>query len=927
MKSGALKAVLLCVLLLSAAVAANAQIGDCCLRVDYGSHHPPNHEWTFDPAHPDRPNLMMHFRVCLPENCPLPAIISGFKLQATGTGDDANDIAAIRILVDQNCDGKPDGLFYEHTGGFDTDDGSLEICWPNNPVPLERGQCVCFMIQYVLKPDAKCDGTFQFRLEEILGGSICQPLPQCSDERLVSAVKRVRCPDECCLKVERGPNFPPDHSWQCTPGTAIEPNLMAEFRICNPCETTRIINGLRLKAGGSGNDATGIQKVLVWVDLDCDGKPEMVNALAGAYAADNGDLILCRPDGPLVRIPPNRCVCIRIYYLMDCNAPPGDYWFDLTNILSGPNCQPICAEELPIRSAIKKVDQGECCLVAEPGPKMPEDHVFQCQPGENQLNFMQQVRLCNPCPYPVAVSGVVLKAWGSGNDVTGIQEVVVQVDKDCDGDPDGPVITGKYTQDNGFLSLCTAAAPVIVLEPGQCICINVYYRMKCPDPVPGTYALEMVRVLGANCEPLCVEDLPIRSARKIIEPRPCCLEVKPGPNNPPSHSWGPGLPRRNTMFQFEVCNPCDDRAQIRCVTLNAFGTGNDATDILDIRVYVDRDCDGKVGPGDTFFGNGKYPADNGSVTICTNNPVDLGVDQCVCFLVEYIMSPRTKPGSTYGMVLAGIDAANVAGAQFCIEGIPLTSNIKRRCWRVGEVKLAPLGSRICLLRSVVTAVFEDRIYVQDAYRSSNSQNPDNGMEVPGFGAGIAVLRSPDVPMQPQVGQLVQIQGQVDVKNCEVVIVPEESILIGLLLPAVQNARMNNRSTGGGAFGNQPGVVDASDYALWQRHFSQQTNNVGMLVHTWGEVTIVGDYDGDGVFDSFYINDGSDLMDGRLDEFGFPTRGVLVLMPEGMNPPPEGAYVGATGIMRAVEHQGACIRALQMRSLLDLDVHSGLPEAQ
>ena len=102
----------------------------------------------------------------------------------------------------------------------------------------------------------------------------------------------------------------------------------------------------------------------------------------------------------------------------------------------------------------------------------------------------------------------------------------------------------------------------------------------------------------------------------------------------------------------------------------------------------------------------------------------------------------------------------------------------------------------------------------------------------------------------------------------------------------------NRSTGGGRFGEQPGLCD--DVMSSPRKWSYGLNNVGSLVRTFGKVTSV-----EAALSLFWINDGSDLKDGTLSSAGPANTGICVLLPPlGIAPTP-GSFVSVTGELLAV----------------------------
>ncbi|MCC6484264.1 MAG: hypothetical protein IT209_05395 [Armatimonadetes bacterium] len=889
--------------------ATKTVVRPCCLEVSKGPKSPPDHNFICTPNNPL--NFMGQVRICNP--CPTPQPVYGLSLQAFGSGNDLAGISSVIVAVDRNCDGVIDGP--SASGIYSADNGTASICLPTAPLyVLQPGECICLNVYYRMKCPNVPPGTYGFAVTGILGSN-CKPV--CAGPLPIrSSIKTVTT---CCLTAVKGDHNPPDHTFQCSADGLNAPNFMQEVRVCNPCPTTQCVYGLRLHAGGTGNDATGIQKVLISLDYNCDGKPDAVNIASGQYGADNGLLVICSPTGgPLFCLQPGQCVCIRVDYIMTCPVVPGTYYFDLIS-LGGPGCDvPLCVETLPIRSAVKTIETTPCCLEVGLNGQVP-DHDFVCPPGgDPALNLMQKVRICNPCPDVKFISGVMLKAFGTGNDQSGISAVVLQIDRNCDGQPETPPITltGAYSSDNGIARLCSPNG-VIALKPGECVCFNFYYMMKCPNP-GGTYGFVLTDILGPNCEPICANTLPLTSAIKIVSPEPCCLDIRPGPNNPPNHKWWPGLPKRNRMFQFQICNPCPQDVRLGCIQLQACGSGNDKKDIALIRVIADTNCNGVADFGEPVFGTGTYPSDNGTAVICPSSsfilpPGTAANPSCMCFLVEYIMKLPGTINGTYCMTLTQVSAVNMAtGADVCKTGLPLQSNTKKRCLNIGHVKFLPVGTVVCLPNKVITAAFPDRFYISELYRGGSDVDPDTPGVPPDRSAGIAVLGP--VQAGPMGGMEVDVEGVVDVVGCEVVVVPTSIAYDGEA--SVLPLGMNNKTTGGETEGNQSAVIDS----FFDVFYAVGLNNVGSLVRTWGTVTGI-----DPVANAVWIDDGSNLKDGTHSASGELNRGVKVdLSMSGIAAAqiPVGAYLHVTGIMSTDTNMGVCIRKLIPRGRTDVKIEAG-----
>ena len=166
-------------------------------------------------------------------------------------------------------------------------------------------------------------------------------------------------PPPCCLQASYGAAQPADHMFTCVQGNDPPPNLMQHVKICNPCPTDKLIYGMKLQAGGTGN-LSSIGQIQVFLDANCDGFADSAMPILTGNYDMFGIATLCSTTGPVYVLPAAgvagpSCVCFLIKYRMICPAAPGTYFFDLVNIL-GPNCQPICTDNLPLRSAVKMID-------------------------------------------------------------------------------------------------------------------------------------------------------------------------------------------------------------------------------------------------------------------------------------------------------------------------------------------------------------------------------------------------------------------------------------------------------------------------------------------------------------------------------------------------------------------------------------------
>lgn len=363
------------------------------------------------------------------------------------------------------------------------------------------------------------------------------------------------------------------------------------------------------------------------------------------------------------------------------------------------------------------------------------------------------------------------------------------------------------------------------------------------------------------------------------------------------HFWYPRVGNRpNEMLSILVGADATEAVQWSSLTLQASGTGNDATDISAVQVYRDVNNNGQVDAGDVLIGSGMYPVDNGTLTIVIGPaPVVIPAGQQISVLVAYLMNPipLTPPLRDYRFTATGATGIGVmSGASVPVQGLPLTSARKVRApgpHKIGAAKLLnPLGSQVLLEDKVVTANYFNQfgiLYVSEPDRAAGI-----GVIPPADATGMGSLA---------VGSRISILGTTTyfgAENTEVLLDADLILQTGLSAQPLLPLRMNNRATAGGRFGHQPAVVDQADLTGAGGHIvSQQTNNVGSLIRTWGTVTGV-----DTGQNLIWMDDGSRLLDGGMLPGGARSRGIAVLLPSGYSPMPSvGTFLQVTGTIWAI----------------------------
>ena len=360
------------------------------------------------------------------------------------------------------------------------------------------------------------------------------------------------------------------------------------------------------------------------------------------------------------------------------------------------------------------------------------------------------------------------------------------------------------------------------------------------------------------------------------------------------HFWWPSSDPDNEMISIIVgADPTED-IMWNTILLQASGSGNDAADISAVNVWLDNDNDAKVSPADTLIGTGTYPTDNGIAAISLSSPQLILAGTSVNVVISYTMSAAASLGSTYQFDVSGAKGmGQISGLPVgvIISPSPLLSARKivgLPPITIGEAKKLPVGTQFMLLDKEITADFLPPtwpspwtwFYIEEPTRAS----------------GIGVIGGLTGPLN--IGDKVSLTGIATLVNSAELMISPIDILVTSGTPSVMPVGMNNKWTGGGAFGEQPGVIDNA----WTSPTtpSYGLNSVGKLIRTWGTVTGYGGItlDGTNMVDVFWMDDGSALADGYLTTAGAQSLGIAVVTPNGIPASPTG-YWGVTGIMRTI----------------------------
>ncbi|MBP5093605.1 MAG: hypothetical protein J6332_06100, partial [Abditibacteriota bacterium] len=202
----------------------------------------------------------------------------------------------------------------------------------------------------------------------------------------------------------------------------------------------------------------------------------------------------------------------------------------------------------------------------------------------------------------------------------------------------------------------------------------------------------------------------------------------------------------------------------------------------------------------------------------------------------------------------------------------LTKNVFE-CASVSDVKQCAPSADVTISGKIVTAVFDEFIYIEEPDRT----------------AGIRVYTTD----KPAVGAVVTVTGNLLTGN--EVSIYADSLTVDSAGEPLKPLAMHNPRLGGNGYGSQFAVG-----------IGEGLNNIGLLVKSWGRVTYVGD-------GFFYMDDGTKLFDGSFEGI----TGVRV--ESASSDVTVGDYVSVTGISSCIGTSGefgiySCVLATEITKI-------------
>jgi hypothetical protein len=153
---------------------------------------------------------------------------------------------------------------------------------------------------------------------------------------------------------------------------------------------------------------------------------------------------------------------------------------------------------------------------------------------------------------------------------------------------------------------------------------------------------------------------------------PGSLEIRSGMNSPTNQTVVPGT-SQVPMVQLILRTGSVEGVNITSADFTASGTGNDASEVVSVRLVRDNNGDGAYDAGDTLLGSGTYVADDGSVSFGGLSEAIPAGSQ-VSWLVLQDFAAGAGVGTFRTGVLLATDVAaagTVSAASLAASGVPI----------------------------------------------------------------------------------------------------------------------------------------------------------------------------------------------------------------------------------------------------------------
>ena len=586
--------------------------------------------------------------------------IGSITFTASGSGDDAAGVDAVRLYADLDRDGVVDQVGDVLLAGpstFQSDDGRLGFAIART---IAAGTSEDWLLAYDLSGSAEAGQTFSVTLAagtDVVAAAPSGAIAAADGAPVVGGTFSVLGR----LVIAAAPTNPAARTVR--PEVASIPLLVLRASGVNEAFD---VSELVVSAVGSVDDAADVIAVYLHEDLDASGSAGGADRLLAGpltFSADDGTVTF---DGFSSAVGLGGSVDWIVSVQLESNTTGGrTLQVEVEDVVAaGLQGRGASAEGLPIAGSAVTV--GGALTVAL-GPLSPAGGSFG--PDTTAL-AMLQLRL-GATSEPVSIGDVTISADGSGDDVAAVAGVSLFVDVDRDGlvDPlvdlllDGPV---SYGSDDGTLVLGAGGRTI---DAGATEDWIVHYTVGDARRAGDAFSVDLDAVSGIAASGVlpAATGLPIAGATWTASGR---LEVALAPTTPSAAVVQPSVPDLPVLVV--TWTALQEDFDVSGLTLATSGSVDDATELLAVTVLED-DGDGVRGAGDRIIaGPATSSTDDGSLVL-TGLTEQITAQQSEDWLVVVDLDGSIAGARTLTLELAGATARGFGGRAVVPATLPLSS--------------------------------------------------------------------------------------------------------------------------------------------------------------------------------------------------------------------------------------------------------------
>ncbi|MFO0724530.1 MAG: hypothetical protein U1E65_12145 [Myxococcota bacterium] len=600
---------------------------------------------------------------------PSAATITRVRVTASGTGDDAADVSAVRLVLDANGDGvEGPGDTTLASGRFAANDGTLDL---NLSRTLGVGAAERWLVVYDLAGSASGGETFRASVAASTDVSSSIGNPYFSGA-IVGAPVTVAGR----LRLDRGASTMPSRVVQA--GQTGLATLQIHFFAENEGMS---LTGLALTADGSLDDTTGLTQVRLYVDADSSGTltgPDVLLA-SGGFPQNDGRRAYTFPARAIAA---GASLDLIAVYDLAASAPGGATLrtivalpTDVTasGVFSGPvpTSGPRALAGVPIVGSLATIGGA---LTAAIGPASPA--AGTAQPGTTHVPMLQLV--LSASAEPVILTTLRVNASGTGDEVLDIDRVELWRDANQNGLVDaGDVRIGNpqvYFQNDGSLSF---SFPGETIPAGASRALLLSYDFTSAPTGGQTYALSLTDATALSATgQISLAPVPPSGAFPLVSSTKTVLggfSLALAAENPAPTRAQPGT--TDVPVLVLSASSQGERFDVSDLSFHGAGSLDDST-VVRVALWRDQGVVGRRDAPDVLLGTASFSADDGVAHLHFAAPISLSAGANERWLLTYDLGAGA-PGETFRASLSGPGDVVVSGSlsgSAAARGLPLSSS-------------------------------------------------------------------------------------------------------------------------------------------------------------------------------------------------------------------------------------------------------------